>query len=154
MLHRLLRQWESPPTWLLLFVGLAWVQSRLLPLIDLGRFGDFTGIALVGAGIVVLTFAAWHFRQHRTTILPREVPQTMITGGIYAYSRNPIYAADAIILAGFTLFWDAASLLLVPAFMWVIWRRFIRGEEAGLRRLFGAEFDNWARRTGRWYGPL
>jgi protein-S-isoprenylcysteine O-methyltransferase Ste14 len=150
MLKRLLRQWESPPTWALLFVVLAWAQSRFLPLADLGTFGVITGIAFIGTGAVVLTAAALQFGRHRTTILPREVPQAMITSGMYAYSRNPIYVADALILAGLALIWDAGSLVLVPVFMAVITRRFILGEEAGLRARFGPEFSAYAARVRRW----
>lgn len=150
MLKRLMRHWESPPTWALLFAVLIWAQGRYLPLVDLGTFGVVTGIGLAGTGAVLLTAAALQFRRHQTTILPREVPQAMITTGVYAHSRNPIYVADALILAGLALIWDAASLVLVPVFMAVITRRFILGEEAGLRAKFGAEFDAYAARVRRW----
>ena len=45
---------------------------------------------------------------------------------------------------------NAASLLLVPLFVWVITQRFIIGEEAGLRAVFGADFDRYAAQTRRW----
>ena len=150
MLKRLLRQWESPPTWALVFAALIWAQSRGLPLLDLGALGVVAGIGFVGAGAVLLSAAALQFRRHRTTILPREVPRAMITDGVYAYSRNPIYVADALILAGLALIWDAGGLVLVPVFMAVITRRFILGEEAGLRAHFGAAFDAYAGRVRRW----
>lgn len=150
MFRRLLRQWESPPTWLLLFVGLAGAQAWLLPLIDAGRFGDMAGAAVVMAAAAMLIAASLQFRRHRTTIMPREVPQAMITDGLYAYSRNPIYVADALILTGVALIWDAAALILVPVFVAVITARFIRGEEAGMKAQFGAAFDHYAARVRRW----
>jgi protein-S-isoprenylcysteine O-methyltransferase Ste14 len=56
------------------------------------------------------------------------------------------------VLAGLCLRWDAPqALILVPVFAWVIARRFIDGEEARLRDAFGAEFDSWAARVGRWF---
>ncbi len=150
MLKRLLRQWESPPTWALLFATLIWAQGRYLPLIELGPFGVVTGIGLIGAGAVLLTAAALQFRRHQTTILPREMPRAMITNGVYALSRNPIYVADALILGGLALIWDAAALVLVPVFMAVITYRFIVGEEAGLQARFGAAFAAYAGRVRRW----
>jgi protein-S-isoprenylcysteine O-methyltransferase Ste14 len=150
MLHRLLRQWESPPTWLLVFLGLAWLQARFLPLADAGAAGNAVGTVLAAAGLVLLLAAALQFRHHKTTILPREVPAAMITTGVYGWSRNPIYLADAIILAGCALFWDAASVILVPMFLAVIQTRFIRGEEAGMRAQFGPAFDAYAARVRRW----
>jgi protein-S-isoprenylcysteine O-methyltransferase Ste14 len=44
------------------------------------------------------------------------------------------------------------ALPLLPAFVWIITRRFILPEEARLRAAFGAEFDRWAARTPRWIG--
>ncbi len=74
----------------------------------------------------------------------------MITAGVYAHSRNPIYLADAMILAGAALVWDAAALILVPLFMAVITWRFIQDEEAGMRAQFGDAFQGYAARVRRW----
>jgi protein-S-isoprenylcysteine O-methyltransferase Ste14 len=105
---------------------------------------------LIAAGLVIFISALLQFRRHATTVMPRETPAAMIDSGIYRLSRNPIYLADALFLAGAALWWDAASLLLVPLFVLVITRRFILGEEAGLRAVFGAAFDRYAARTRRW----
>ena len=148
--HRLLRQWESPPTWLGLFLGLAWAQSRFLPVLPSGPGLRIAGAVLILAGLVVFALALVEFRRHRTTVLPRETPQSFITGGIYRLSRNPIYLGDALILSGAALRWDAAALLLVPLFILIIRSRFILGEEAGLRMAFGSEFDAYASRVRRW----
>ncbi len=150
MLRRLLRQWESPPTWLALFLILAWTQAAYLPLLPVPHWLRLVGLALIVAGATLLVASAVAFRTRKTTILPRETPRAMITTGLYAWSRNPIYLGDALMLAGAALAWDAASLLLVPVFMTVIALRFIIGEEAGLRATFGAEFDAYAARVRRW----
>jgi protein-S-isoprenylcysteine O-methyltransferase Ste14 len=148
--HRLLRQWESPPTWLLLMIALAALQARYLPMIDAGRPGRIAGTVLIVGGLFIFTAALLQFRRHRTTVMPRETPVAMIDSGIYRLSRNPIYLADALFLAGAALWWDAASLLLVPLFVMIITRRFILGEESGLRAVFGAAFDRYAAQTRRW----
>ena len=148
--HRLLRQWESPPTWLLLMIALAALQARYLPMIDAGRLGRIAGTVLIVGGLFIFTAALLQFRRHRTTVMPRETPVAMIDSGIYRLSRNPIYLADALFLAGAALWWDAASLLLVPLFVMIITRRFILGEESGLRAVFGAAFDRYAAQTRRW----
>ena len=148
--HRLLRQWESPPTWLALFLGLAWLQARFLPLMDAGRPGHFLATALCLCGLALFLAALWLFRRHRTKVLPREPPAALIRSGIYRVTRNPIYLADALFLAAAALWWDAASLLPVPLFIGVITRRFIRGEEAALRAEFGPAFESCAAQTRRW----
>lgn len=148
--RRLLRQWESPPTWLLLFLGLAALQARFLPLFDTGRAGRIAGTVLIVVGFAIFVAALLQFRRHATTVMPRENPAAMIDTGIYQLSRNPIYLADAMFLAGAALWWDAGSLLLVPVFVWIITRRFITGEEAGLRTAFSPAFDRYAAQTRRW----
>lgn len=145
-----MRQWESPPTWLVLFLALAYAQSRLVPMLDAGPVGRIAGNALIAAGLVIMALAAVQFRRHGTTVLPRETPVAMIQTGVYRLSRNPIYLADAMILAGAALWWDAGGLILVPLFMTVIRQRFILGEEAGLQARFGAGYSAYAARTRRW----
>jgi protein-S-isoprenylcysteine O-methyltransferase Ste14 len=150
LLHRVARQWESPPTWLALFIILALLQSTLMPLVEPGPLARLAGAALIAAGLAVFVLALVQFRRHRTTVLPRETPEAMIQTGIYRWSRNPIYLADAMILAGIALRWDAASLLLVPLFMAMIRVRFINGEEAVMRQRFGANYEAYALRVRRW----
>jgi protein-S-isoprenylcysteine O-methyltransferase Ste14 len=150
MMKRLLRQWESPPTWLLAFLAVLWVQARFVPLVAPLPQTRHLGSWSIVVGVAVILLAAMQFRAQQTTILPREVPRAMIDTGLYAYSRNPIYVADALILAGCALRWDLAGLVLVPVFAWVITRRFVLGEEAGMRAMFGAAFDAYAARVRRW----
>ena len=149
-LQRIARQWESPPTWLLLFVLLAWLQSSLLPIWDAGGLGRWLGAMFVLAGVILMLASVLQFARARTTVMPREVARVLITGGVYQLSRNPIYVADALILAGLGLRWDLAVLIWVVAFIVVIDQRFIEAEEAALRAKFGAEFDDWAEKTRRW----
>lgn len=147
---RLARQWESPPTWLALFLALALLQSRALPLLPPVEASRALGTLLVLAGAVLFLLALREFRRHGTTVVPREAPTALIETGVFRLSRNPIYLADALILAGVTLWWDAAALWLVPVFVLVIRRRFIEGEEAALRAAFGPAFEAYAARTRRW----
>ena len=148
--QRLLRQAESPPTWLLLSLAVAWLQARFLPLWDAGHPGDVLGWALIAAAVVLMVWSMREFRRHATTIIPREVPSAMIDTGPYQYSRNPIYLADTVLLAGVVLIWDAGALILVVAFVNIITRRFIIGEEAGMRAAFGAGYEAYAARVRRW----
>ena len=131
-------------------IALAALQARYLPMIDAGRPGRIAGTVLIVGGLFIFIAALLQFRRHRTTVMPRETPVAMIDTGIYRLSRNPIYLADALFLAGAALWWDAASLLLVPLFVMIITRRFILGEESGLRAVFGAAFDRYAAQTRRW----
>jgi protein-S-isoprenylcysteine O-methyltransferase Ste14 len=89
----------------------------------------------------------------RTTVIPRRDPSSLVTTGLFAWSRNPIYLSDLIILMGAILWLDAIlALPLLVGFVWLIETRFVRDEEARLTAAFGPEFDLWAARTRRWFG--
>ncbi len=142
---------DMPPLWLGLFALLAWLSNQIWPVLDLGRPGDLAGGLLVLAGLLLMAAAFREFGRHRTSVVPHQEPAALITSGVYRLSRNPIYLADAAILAGLCLIWNALpALLLVPVFMAVITRRFIRPEEERLVRAFGPAFAAWSQRTGRW----
>lgn len=146
-----LKMIDMPPVWLLGFAVLVWGVGQVMPWpLGLGLVHVVgTGCVVLGVGIILL--AAVQFRQHKTTIIPHQTASHLLTSGLFALSRNPIYLADAIILAGLCLRWDVVhGLVLVPLFVFIIQRRFIYAEEARLGAAFGAEFGEYARTTRRW----
>ena len=144
---------DMPPVWLAAAISAAWWQKTHLPM-GLGfgpAWADLLGGLLVGGGLVLMLLAFAEFRRHRTTVIPHETPERLITSGVFKRSRNPIYLGDSMILAGLILYWDAVlALPLIPVFVWVIERRFILPEEARLRRKFLAEFTRYTQQTRRW----
>lgn len=147
-----LRDIDIPPSWLVLHIATAWVLSLVSPQV-FGTAGPMLGQGLVLAGLVLMGGAALQMVLARTTVIPRRDPSALVTGGLFAFSRNPIYLADAIILTGAVLWLDAVlALPLVASFVWLIQTRFIRDEEARLTEAFGPEFDLWAVRVRRWVG--
>jgi len=148
-LKNALREIDLPPLWLALFAALVWLAGRFLPLPI--PFSHPFGYGLVALGVMLTFAAAAQMVLLRTTVIPRRNPGRLVTGGVFALSRNPIYLADALILAGLVLVWDAAlAAPLVPAFMALITRRYIRGEEVAISTLFGAEYQAYRARVRRW----
>ncbi|MBV2361388.1 isoprenylcysteine carboxylmethyltransferase family protein [Thalassococcus sp. CAU 1522] len=142
-----------PPVWLLAFLVLAWFQKTYLPMgLGLGPvWADLLGGLLVGGGAILMGLAFAEFRRHRTTIIPHETPERLITSGIFKRSRNPIYLGDVLILSGLILYWDAVlALPLIPVFVWVLEKRFIEPEERRMRRKFLADFTSYTQQTRRW----
>ncbi|WP_438991957.1 methyltransferase family protein [Lentibacter sp.] len=141
---------DLPPVWLVGFVALAWGQSVLLPLSGGLPTAPF-GFALIGTGAALMGAAVVQMYRAKTTIIPRQEASQLVMGGVFSLSRNPIYLADALVLAGFALSWGAwPSLVLVPVFMWLISWRFIEGEEEALRQSFGTAFQAYEKETRRW----
>ncbi len=141
---------DTPPVWLAWGIALAWAQARLWPVWPAPGWLGAAGLVAIAAGLALFVAAALAFRRHRTSIVPRETPRALLTTGPYAFSRNPIYLADALILAGLILRLDLAALPLVAVFVALIGARFIRGEEDLCRAAFGAAWDAYAARVRRW----
>lgn len=148
-----MRALDLPPIWLLAALAFVWLETRLVP--GLAGFALLEGLgnALCLVAIALFFAAGLAFLRHRTTIIPHQAPSALITSGIFAVSRNPIYLADVILLVGLSLRWGAISgLVLAPVLVWVLRLRFIEAEEARLRAGFGAEADAYFARTARWFG--
>ncbi|MBP9952601.1 MAG: isoprenylcysteine carboxylmethyltransferase family protein [Cypionkella sp.] len=148
-----MKAFDWPPIWLAAALALVWVIGRALPLPLFGGAARWVGGGLVLGGLVLMATAAAQMRLARTTFIPRRDPSALVTGGVFAFSRNPIYLGDALVLAGAVLWLDVPlALPVVLGFMAIIQARFILGEEIRLRAHFGPQFEAWARKTGRWLG--
>ena len=138
---------DLPPVWLLAGLAVAWVWRW--PQHWSGTL--WGGLACLAVAVLLMAAAFAAFRRARTTVVPRQIPTAMVTSGVFRYSRNPIYLADLLILAGFSLIWGSVpGLALVPVLAGVLQTRFIRDEEARLSETFGAEFEAYRDATRRW----
>ncbi len=148
----LLKWIDLPPVWLIGALAAAFGLDRLLPGLAIG-FDPlrWLGDALIAAGLGAMGLGVFELVRHHTSFIPRRKPSHFVRQGIYRISRNPIYLGDALVLAGAILHWDVApALLIVPAFMALITRRFILGEEAGLVEAFGRAAEAWFAKVRRW----
>ncbi len=140
---------DFPPVWLAGFAALGGIIGRVVPVATPAN--DVLGAALAVVGIILMIVAAAQMALARTSIIPRREPTALVQGGLFRLSRNPIYLADAILLAGFYIGWDALiALPLVAVFMVVIQRRFILDEETRLSRMFGDDYIDYVARVRRW----
>lgn len=77
-------------------------------------------------------------------------PDRLITGGIFAFSRNPIYVAFAIILIGeFLILPTWIMLLYIIAATWLFHRQVLR-EEDYLRQHCGHAYLDYCNRVRRY----
>ncbi len=93
------------------------------------------------------------FRRAGTTINPVAIERasTLVTQGIYRWTRNPMYLAMALLLAAIAAVAAQPALLAGPAaFMLFITRFQIVPEEHAMRARFGAEYDHYRARVRRW----
>lgn len=81
-----------------------------------------------------------------------ERPATLVTTGVFAWSRNPIYLGFDLILIGTVLIHGRLILLLVGLALAGLLHGQILREERLLAGWYGERFDEYRRRVGR-YGP-
>lgn len=106
------------------------------------------GELLVAAGVSVAIWARWHIGQFWSARVTLKEDHQLIQSGPYARVRHPIYTGVLVAMMGTALFvgeWRALlGVLLVFVTHWLKARR----EEALLTEQFGAEYQEYRRRTG------
>jgi protein-S-isoprenylcysteine O-methyltransferase Ste14 len=77
-------------------------------------------------------------------------PERLVQDGIYAYTRNPMYLGHLIFMLGLAVtFWSWLALVLLAVN--AIWfHRRVLDDEARLRALFGAPYEDYQARVKRW----
>jgi protein-S-isoprenylcysteine O-methyltransferase Ste14 len=110
------------------------------------------GAVLVAAGLVLVIWTARLFvKVGRGTLAPWDPTSRLVVLGPYRYVRNPMITGVGLILAGEALFfrswWIAIELAVFLAVNAIY---FPLVEEPGLRRRFGAEYEEYCSRVPRW----
>jgi protein-S-isoprenylcysteine O-methyltransferase Ste14 len=114
------------------------------------RYG--VGGVLIAAALGMGLGAIRLFGKAGTHVEPWKPATALVTSGIYAYTRNPMYMGMALIHVGLSLIFDSVTvlLLLVP-FLVVIRYGVIGREERYLTAKFPAEYPEYQRRVRRWF---
>lgn len=142
-----------PPGVGLLVAALMWSVSAWPPVFALAspvRLALAGVLAVVGAAFDFLGLLA--FFQSRTTINPLRPAKTstLVTGGIYRITRNPMYVGLAILLTAWAFYLGSLWPFLGPVLFVAYINRFqIEPEERVLRGKF-ADYDAYAARVRRW----
>ncbi len=160
----LFRFFDYPPVWLFACMAAASGLAAGAPLLSFGM--PLAGLTLGGVevrvehliaavlaleGLMLMGWAAVTMFRARTTIVPRKDVSALVTDGPFKFSRNPIYLGDVAVLIAWCIATGAASsFVMVPVFIWLITKRFIEPEEAGLRAQFPEVFGDWSARVRRW----
>ncbi|SNC75107.1 Protein-S-isoprenylcysteine O-methyltransferase Ste14 [Marinobacter sp. es.048] len=144
-----------PPVALVLIVGLLmWLIAESGPRVNIGetlRLAVATALFLLGALFALAGVLA--FRSSNTTVDPRkpEASSTLVSSGVYRYSRNPMYLGFGLWLLGWGVFLASAWALIGIFVFMVYMNRFqIAPEERALREMFGDDFRDYERRVRRW----
>jgi protein-S-isoprenylcysteine O-methyltransferase Ste14 len=80
----------------------------------------------------------------------KTMPQHLVTGGPYAYTRNPMYLGHLIFLAGLALTLRSELAAVIALASAVFFHVRVRRDEKRLRDSFGEPYAQYCARVKRW----
>jgi protein-S-isoprenylcysteine O-methyltransferase Ste14 len=143
------------PPFALFYIYLVFANAFQLPTLSTQTFFESEIVAWVGvlfcfAGLSLLLWSLISFGRSFRVGIDVEHPDQLITTGAFAFSRNPIYVAFAMILLGeFLIFPNWILLLYTIAGVWLFNRQVLR-EEDFLKVHYGAAYQEYCSRVRRY----
>jgi protein-S-isoprenylcysteine O-methyltransferase Ste14 len=143
------------PPFALFYFYLVFASAFGWPTVSRQQFFDSDVISWVGvlfcvASVSLLLWSLISFGRSFRVGIDTENPDKLITSGVFAYSRNPIYAAFGMILLGqFLIFSNWILLLYLVAGVWLFHRQVLREEEY-LKKHYGSDYLEYCSRVRRY----
>ena len=113
-------------------------------------------VLAVGLGVIGMSLGVMgvtQFRKAQTTPNPQalEKVSSLVTSGIYRYSRNPMYLGLVLILLGWAFYLSHfLAFVLLPVFIFYMTRFQIQPEEQMMARKFGKTYQAYLNKVRRW----
>ena len=109
------------------------------------------GWPMVVSGLVVGLLGVREMRRAETNLDPRKPATTLVTGGPFRYSRNPLYLSMTLLYGGISALANALPpILLLLVVLHLMRRGVIEREERYLERKFGDEYVQYKVGVPRW----
>jgi protein-S-isoprenylcysteine O-methyltransferase Ste14 len=110
------------------------------------------GLLPLGIGAFLLAWCARDFYvAGKGTLAPWAPPRELVVVGLYRYSRNPMYLAVGLVLAGWAVCFGLRSLwVYTAAVMLAFHLRVVYAEEPWLARTHGEAWERYRARVPRW----
>ena len=132
---------------LLLIIGIGYLEGGSLlpfPWQYLGALPIIIGVAMAAQGSRL-------FAKAGTNIIPFTESTALVTTGVFAFSRNPMYTGMVLALAGTAVIMNGAlPWLVILAFAAILRGFFIRTEERLMEQTFGEAYTAYKTRVRRW----
>lgn len=143
-----------PPIVAALMSAAMWWLALLSPVLHVpASIRAAVALAIAAVGGMVAMGAGIRFRRANTTVNPLkpQAASSLVTAGIYRYTRNPMYLGLLFLLVAWAVLLSSPFALLGPvAFVTYISRFQIVPEERVLAALFGAEYAAYQAGVRRW----
>jgi protein-S-isoprenylcysteine O-methyltransferase Ste14 len=135
-------------------VALPWLFHRLLPsplfVPDLFRTWLAGIVFAIGIGVWVACLDTFS-RHGRGTPLPMDAPRDLVSRGPFSIIRNPIMAAEVLVIWAEALYLSSLGVLLYAVAVSIGAHAVVRYvEEPELRKRFGASYEEYCKLVPRW----
>ena len=111
---------------------------------------SWIGVLFCFVGLSLIVWSLISFKRSFRIGIDADHPDSLITDGAFAFSRNPIYVAFAIILIGqFLIFSNWIMLIYIVGATWLFHRQVLREEEY-LSRHYGQAHADYCNRVRRY----
>ncbi|HCI76960.1 MULTISPECIES: methyltransferase family protein [Psychrobacter] len=128
--------------------------SKMLPTLTFSLNGSTTLAGCLGViGLSLGIMGVTQFRIAQTTPNPQalEKVSSLVTSGVYQYSRNPMYVGLVLILLGWAFYLSHfLAFVLLPIFILYMTRFQIQPEEQMMARKFGKTYQDYLNKVRRW----
>jgi protein-S-isoprenylcysteine O-methyltransferase Ste14 len=145
-----------PPIIVVVTVALAVALQWLAPLDLLARIDPTcrwaVGSLVLVAGVFPTIAGAVTLLRHGTNVLPSRPATALITGGIYRWTRNPMYTGGAPVMIGIAIIFalDWLPVLMIPSWL-TLHFGVVRREEAYLEQKFGDAYRRYRVQVPRYF---
>ncbi len=109
-------------------------------------------IPFVIIGMTLIIFGAWMWiSSNFISKIDEHIKENhLVTTGVYAVVRNPIYSAFFLVCIGAIFIESNISLFVLPVIYYAYMTVFlIKTEEKWLRKLYGREYEEYCRKVNR-----
>ncbi len=110
----------------------------------------WAGVGLCALGLVCFLLSLIAFGKSFRVGIDEDHPGTLVTSGIFAVSRNPIYVSFILVFCGIFLILANWVLLVYFAAVTALIHRQILREEASLKKIYGAAYADYCKKTRRY----
>ena len=104
----------------------------------------------VGTAFLIVGIWLWVSAAIKEKLREKIIANQLVTTGVYALVRNPIYSAFAFVMSGAALLSSNLYLLPLPLVFWVLLTVMMQAtEEKWLLEQFGDEYREYCKRVNR-----
>jgi protein-S-isoprenylcysteine O-methyltransferase Ste14 len=115
------------------------------------RVARILGWPLLACGLVIGFLGSREMRRAETNVDPYKPATSVVTGGPFRFTRNPLYLSFTMIYGGIATIANALpAALLLPIVLRLMRRGVIEREERYLERKFGDEYIEYKEEVPRW----